>query len=188
MVPAGFTLRTVSPPGPMQYSPVSEMYMFPSASRVTSVGPHKPAFVAGPPSPSFEPPSPATVVSFGFGFEAPSSPPIAPQPANTTPQIRSAAIDLVDNTMGRLMRGPPSVRDGVRRVKLNSQRPVISNTHTILPTEGTAHHSIAVFLTTFFANFRESPKGEVRRNPIPRKPMNKPIHTSKYLLATASSG
>src|SRR5215211_5787365 len=94
---AGFVSRS---------APVSEMYMFPSASRVTSVGPHKPAFVAGPPSPSFEPPSPATVVSFGFGFEAPSSPPIAPQPANTTPQIRSAAIDLVDNTMGRLMRGP----------------------------------------------------------------------------------
>src|SRR5215207_3940652 len=81
------------------------MYMFPSASSATSVGPHKPAFVAGPPSPSCEPPSPATVVSSGFGFEASSDPPIEPQPASTTPQIRSTAIDMVDNTMERLMRG-----------------------------------------------------------------------------------
>src|SRR5829696_4189135 len=37
------------------------MYMFPSASSVTSLVPQNPAFVAGPPSPSCEPPSPATV-------------------------------------------------------------------------------------------------------------------------------
>src|SRR5215211_8797927 len=83
------------------------MYMFPSASSVTSLVPQKAAFVAGPPSPSCSPPSPATVVSSGFGSEAPSGPPIAPQPASATPQIRSTAIDMVENnSMGRLMGGP----------------------------------------------------------------------------------
>src|SRR5215212_1761301 len=37
------------------------MYMFPEASSVTSLVPQKAASVAGPPSPSCEPPSPATV-------------------------------------------------------------------------------------------------------------------------------
>jgi hypothetical protein len=43
---------------------------------------------------------------------------------------------------------------------------------TILPEGGAAYHSIAVFFTNFLANFRESPKGEVRRIPIPRTPVN----------------
>src|SRR5215217_4306815 len=37
------------------------MYMFPAASNAASAGSQRPASVAGPPSPSCEPPSPATV-------------------------------------------------------------------------------------------------------------------------------
>src|SRR5215203_1223077 len=44
---------------------------------------------------------------------------------------------------------------------------------SVLPKEGPAYHSIAVFLGTFLTNFRESPKGELRRIPIPRTPVNK---------------
>src|SRR5829696_5950334 len=111
------------------------MYMFSAASNATSAGSQRPASVAGPPSPSCPPPSPATVVSSGFGFEASSGPPIAPQPASTV-------IDMVENnSMGVSWEDPPSVRGGVRCVKPNSQRPFISNILTIFPTEGTAHHS-----------------------------------------------
>ena len=38
---------------------------------------------------------------------------------------------------------------------------------------GLAHHSIAVFITTFFANFRELRYGEVRRIPLLRTCVNK---------------
>src|SRR5215218_2713764 len=54
------------------------MYVFPAVSNATSLGPQNLASVAGPPSPSCEPPSPATVVSSGFGFEASSAPSLAP--------------------------------------------------------------------------------------------------------------
>jgi hypothetical protein len=71
---------------------------------------------------------------------------------------------MVDNnTMGRLMRGPAFRKGRVRCVKPNSQRPFISNIRTILPTEGTAHPSNGLFITTFFANFLELRHGEVRR-------------------------
>src|SRR5215212_10695540 len=43
---------------------------------------------------------------------------------------------------------------------------------TIRPEEGAAHPPNAVFITTFFANFAESPKGEVRRISIPRTRLN----------------
>src|SRR5215218_1358324 len=56
---------------------------------------------------------------------------------------------------------------------------------------GTAHHSIAVFITTLLTNFAESPKGEVRRIPIPRTSVNKGkrkgwVLRDPALLATAS--
>jgi hypothetical protein len=47
-------------------------------------------------------------------------------------------------------------------VGMDSRRPGLSNVCSILLREGWAYHSIAVFISTFFANFRESPKGEVR--------------------------
>src|SRR5215218_6128629 len=89
------------------------MYMFSAASNATSAGSQRPASVAGPPSPSCPPPSPATVVSSGFGFEASSGPPIAPQPASTSPQTRSTVIDMVENnSMGRPMGGPTFPKGG----------------------------------------------------------------------------
>src|SRR5215213_11027741 len=89
------------------------MYIFPAVSSATSVGPQKPAEVAGPPSPRCSPP-PATVVSSGFGFEAASglSLPPPPQPASATPQITSTAIDMVTSTSGRLIGRPPSLKVG----------------------------------------------------------------------------
>ena len=50
--------------------------MFPEESRTTSLGPHKPASVAGPPSPSCSPPSPTTVfkVAASSGLLAPPPP------------------------------------------------------------------------------------------------------------------
>jgi hypothetical protein len=42
----------------------------------------------------------------------------------------------------------------------------------INPTEGTAHHSIAVFIAAFFANFGELRFGEVPRIPLGRSWVN----------------
>jgi hypothetical protein len=44
---------------------------------------------------------------------------------------------------------------------------------SILLREGWSYHSIAVFIATFFANFGESPKGEVRRILLPRTRVNR---------------
>ena len=51
-------------------------------------------------------------------------------------------------------------------------RPCPRNESTILHQWWWAYHSIAVFIATFFANFGESPKGELRRIPILRTPVN----------------
>src|SRR5215212_1912883 len=70
------------------------MYMFPSASSATSVGPHKPADLAGPPSPSCSPPSPDTV-SMVAGFSAPSLallPPPQALRAKTTSATSSSTL------------------------------------------------------------------------------------------------
>ena len=42
-------------------------------------------------------------------------------------------------------------------------RPVLTNEASLEQRGASAHHSIAVFLTTFFANFRERRQREVRR-------------------------
>src|SRR5215217_6017261 len=51
------------------------MYMFPAASNAASAGSQRPASVAGPPSPSCEPPSPATVFMVAASFASSLAPP-----------------------------------------------------------------------------------------------------------------
>jgi hypothetical protein len=51
------------------------------------------------------------------------------------------------------------------RVRLSSSlHPGLSNTHSIRAEGEAKHHSSAVLVTTFFANFRERRWGEVRMN------------------------
>src|SRR5215208_84090 len=51
-----------------------------------------------------------------------------------------------------------------------------------------AYHSIAVFIATFLANFRECPYGELRRIPIPRTWVNKRLSAGYFILTTMGRG
>src|SRR5215212_5771844 len=129
------------------------MYMFPSASSATSVGPHKPADVAGPPSPSCCPPSPATVLRVG-AFSADPPPPQAVSTPNTDSNIPTPRVNLI-NDAGRCIPYP-------------SPRPTFMLRMQPTARDRAVHHSNDVFITKRHCLASQAKEVQLLRTPCLR--------------------